>query len=47
MRKTLAAAALAVACSLLSLPAVSADNGIYLGASVGQSSVECDDNIDV
>ena len=45
MRKTLAAAALAASFSLLSLPAFSADNGIYLGASVGQSSVEFDDNI--
>ena len=46
MRKTLAAAALAASFSLLSLPAFSADNGIYLGASVGQSSVQYDDNIE-
>ena len=45
MRKTIVAAALAASFSLLSLPALSADNGIYLGASVGQSSVEFDDNI--
>ena len=42
MRKTIFAA-LAAACGLLSLPALSADNGIYLGASVGQSSVQSDD----
>jgi len=29
--------------SLASLPAVAADNGIYLGASVGQSSLQVDD----
>jgi hypothetical protein len=46
VRKTIAAAALAASCSLLSLPALSADNGIYLGASVGQSGVQFDDNID-
>jgi hypothetical protein len=47
MRKTMIAAAVAAACSLFSLPAVSADNGIYLGASVGQSSVQYDDlNLD-
>jgi hypothetical protein len=45
VRKTIATAALAATCSLLSLPALSADNGIYLGASVGQSSVQYDDNI--
>ena len=45
MRKFIAAAALAASCSLLSLPALSADNGIYLGASIGQSSVQYDDNI--
>ena len=45
MRKTIVAAALAASFSLLSLPALSADNGIYLGASVGQSSVQYDDNI--
>ena len=45
MRKTLIAAALAASFSLLSLPALSADNGIYLGASVGQSSVEFDDTV--
>ena len=33
MRKTIAAAALATSCSLLSLPAFSADNGIYLGGT--------------
>ena len=46
MRKTIVAAALAASFSLLSLPALSADNGIYLGASVGQSGVQYDDNID-
>ena len=46
MRKTIVAAALAASFSLLSLPALSADNGIYLGASVGQSSVEFDDNVE-
>ena len=46
MRKTLAAAALAASCSLFSLPALSADNGIYLGAGIGQSSVQYDDIID-
>jgi opacity protein-like surface antigen len=45
VRKTIAAAALAASCSLLSLPALSADNGIYLGAGIGQSSVQFDDNI--
>lgn len=40
MHKTTIAAAAAAACSLFSLPALSADNGIYLGASVGQSSTE-------
>ena len=46
MRKTIVAAALAASFSLLSLPALSADNGIYLGASVGQSSVEFDDTVE-
>ena len=45
MRKTIAASVLAASFSLLSLPALSADNGIYLGASVGQSSVEFDDTV--
>ncbi len=45
MRKTIAATVLAASFSLLSLPALSADNGIYLGASVGQSSVEFDDTV--
>jgi hypothetical protein len=45
VRKTIVAAALAASCSLLSLPALAADNGIYLGASVGQSSVQFDDTI--
>jgi len=45
VRKTIVAAALAASFSLLSLPALSADNGIYLGASVGQSSVEFDDTV--
>ena len=40
MHKTTIAAAALVASSLFSLPALSADNGIYLGASVGQSSVQ-------
>lgn len=43
MRKTTIVAALAASCSLFSLPALAADNGIYLGASVGQSSVQYDD----
>lgn len=42
MRKHLVAA-LAAAISLISLPAVAADNGFYLGASVGQSGVEVDE----
>ena len=46
MRKTFAAAALAASFSLLSLPAQSADNGIYLGASVGQSGVQYDEEFD-
>jgi hypothetical protein len=29
--------------ALASLPAVAADNGIYLGASVGQSGLQIDD----
>jgi hypothetical protein len=45
VRKTIAATVLAASFSLLSLPALSADNGIYLGASVGQSSVEFDDTV--
>lgn len=44
MRKTTVAAALAAACGLFSLPAVAADNGIYLGASAGQSGVQYDQN---
>ena len=46
MRKTIIAAALAASFSLLSLPALSADNGIYLGASVGQSGVQYDENFE-
>jgi opacity protein-like surface antigen len=46
MHKTTIAAAAAAACSLFSLPALSADNGIYLGASVGQSSVQYDDDFE-
>jgi hypothetical protein len=34
---------LVAALALTSLPAVSADNGIYLGASVGQSGLQIDD----
>ncbi len=44
MRKTTIVAALAASCSLFSLPTLAADNGIYLGASVGQSSVQYDDS---
>jgi hypothetical protein len=44
LRNTIVAAAFAAACGLFSLPAVAADNGIYLGASVGQSSVQYDEN---
>jgi opacity protein-like surface antigen len=36
-------AGLATALSFISLPAVAADNGFYLGASVGQSGVEVDE----
>ena len=46
MHKTTIAAAAVAACSLFSLPAFSADNGIYLGASVGQSGVQYDENFD-
>ncbi len=46
MRKTIVATALAASFSLLSLPAFSADNGIYLGASVGQSNVQYDENFE-
>jgi hypothetical protein len=34
---------LVAALALTSLPAVAADNGIYLGASVGQSNIQIDD----
>ena len=46
MRKTIVAAALAASFSLLSLPALSADNGIYIGASVGQSGVQYDEDFE-
>ena len=47
MRKTTIVAALAASCGLFSLPALADDNGIYLGASVGQSNVKYDDlNLD-
>jgi hypothetical protein len=42
MRKNIMAG-LVAALALTSLPAVAADNGIYLGASVGQSGLEIDD----
>jgi OOP family OmpA-OmpF porin len=42
MRKHILAG-LASALALVTLPAVAADNGIYLGASVGQSGLEIDD----
>jgi len=42
MRKHLLPGIMA-ALALTSLPAVAADNGIYLGASVGQSGIEIDD----
>jgi hypothetical protein len=45
MRKILIAAG-AATLSLLTLPAQAADNGIYLGASVGQSNVQYDDSFD-
>ena len=45
MRKHVIAGLLA-ALSLANLPAVAADNGIYLGASVGQSGVEVDEVVD-
>jgi hypothetical protein len=44
MRKTTIVAAVAASCGLFALPALAADNGIYLGASVGQSSVQYDDS---
>jgi hypothetical protein len=43
MRKTTIIAAAVAACSLFSVPALAADNGIYLGASVGQSNVKYDE----
>ena len=43
MRKTTIVAAAAAVCGLFTLPALAADNGIYLGASVGQSNVKFDD----
>ena len=46
MRKTIAATVLAASFSLLSLPALSADNGIYIGASVGQSGVQYDEDFE-
>ncbi len=42
MRKNIMTGLVAVL-ALTSLPAVAADNGIYLGASVGQSGLEIDD----
>lgn len=42
MRKHILAG-LASALALATLPAVAADNGIYLGASVGQSGIQIDD----
>ena len=39
-------AGLVAALSFVSLPAVAADNGFYLGASVGQSGVEVDEVVD-
>ena len=44
MRNTLSAG-FALTFGLCSQPVFSADNGIYLGASVGESSVSIDDNI--
>jgi OOP family OmpA-OmpF porin len=44
MRRTMALAATA-ALGLLAAPAFAADNGIYLGASVGQSGVSFEDTI--
>ena len=46
MRNTTIVAAVAASCGLFSLPTLAADNGIYLGASVGQSSVQYD-NLDL
>jgi hypothetical protein len=43
VRKTTIIAAFAASCGLFSLPALAADNGFYLGASVGESSVQFDD----
>ena len=43
MRKTTIIAAIAASCGLFSLSALSADNGVYIGASVGESSVQFDD----
>ena len=42
MRKYILAG-LASAAALISLPAAAADNGIYLGASIGQSGLEIDE----
>jgi opacity protein-like surface antigen len=43
VRKTTIIAAIAASSGLFSLPALSADNGFYIGASVGESSVQFDD----
>jgi OOP family OmpA-OmpF porin len=40
------AASLAAALVLASLPAVSADNGVYLGGSLGQSGISFDEAVD-
>jgi hypothetical protein len=40
------AASLAAALALASLPAVAADNGVYLGGSLGQSGVSFDEAVD-
>jgi hypothetical protein len=45
MRKPIAAS-LAAALALAGLPAVAADNGVYLGGSVGQAGVEFDQAIE-
>jgi OOP family OmpA-OmpF porin len=45
MRKLIATIATA-GLGLLAVPAIAADNGIYLGASVGQGSISYDENIE-
>ena len=46
MRNVLLASTMATALGLFTTQAHAADNGFYLGASVGQSSTEYDQNIE-